>query len=481
MQTGRATNLSAPSLVPVILAGGTGSRLWPVSRSARPKQFARLAGHDTLLSDTVRRLEDAGCAPPVIVTNDAYRWAVAAEVEALGLEGHRILLEPSARNTAAAIFAAVEVVSKDEPDALILVAPSDHAIKDPLAFADAVARGVRPARDGDIVTFGVTPTEPETGFGYIEAEATRSVSEPAKIARFIEKPDHEAAEVLIASGRVFWNAGVFLASARTLRGAFQLYAQETVAAVRKSVAASHQDLGFLRLGAAYTSAPSVSFDTAIMEKCAGTVVPMSAGWFDIGSWRGVWASSSQDETNCVIAGTARGIDSKDSLIMSADPETEVVGIGLRNIAAVATRDAVLVVDMDHSQSVSTAVQHLESEGVRQAAMFTRDDRPWGHFETLARGARYQVKSIVVVPGGRLSLQSHEHRAEHWIVVEGTATVTKGDVIQNVTENQSVYIPLGTKHRLENRGRQDLRLIEVQTGTYLEEDDIVRYDDEYHRA
>ncbi len=472
--------MSSSPIIPVILAGGAGKRLWPLSRAARPKQFAPLDGRDTLLASTVRRMEDVGCGAPVFVTHDRYRWAVNSEAEALNLEGHRILLEPSSRNTAASICAAAELIRRENPDALLLISPSDHVVSDALNFAEAVAKGMRAAREGGIVLFGIKPSRPETGFGYIEAEDGPS-QETRAIKQFLEKPDLNAAEEMFASGRFLWNAGIFLATAETLVRAFEAHAPNVLNPVKQSVDDAKTDLGFLRLGASFTAAPNVAFDTSVLERSGGWVFEMDPGWSDLGTWSGVWDAGTKDKEGCSVSGSATAIECRDSFLLSADEETRLVGVGLQGIAAVATRDAVLVVDMDNAQAVGKAVDELKSAKVVQAETFTRDDRPWGYFETLASGPRFQVKSICVRPGASLSLQSHAHRSEHWVVVEGTATVEISGERRLVTENQSVYIAVGELHRLANEGRAPLRLIEVQTGTYLGEDDIQRFEDEYQRT
>ena len=429
----------------------------------------------------MRRLEDVGCSAPIFITREEYRWAVASEAEALGLVDHRIVLEPKPRGTAAAICTAATIIARDTPDALMLVTPSDQIMTDTLALADAVSRGAETARNGGIVVFGVTPTEPDVAFGYIETSDPTHSLEPRRFAGFVEKPDLGRARDMVASGRHLWNAGLFLATAETFCSAFAAHADDIARAAQAAVETGVEDLGFFRLGDPYLDAPSIAFDRAVMEKCDGWVVPLDAGWSDLGSWRGVWSTVPQDAGGVATIGAAQAIDCKASLLMSSSDAVEVVGIGLTNIAAIATGDAVLVVDLDNSQAVATAVHRLKAKDAPQADQFTSDFRPWGHFEVLAKGTRFQVKSIVVRPGGKLSLQSHSHRAEHWVVVEGTATVTIAETTHLVTENQSVYIPIGARHRLANEGRQPLRLIEVQTGTYLEEDDIVRHDDVYART
>ncbi len=474
--------MSVSPIRPVILCGGNGTRLWPVSRKSMPKQFARLNGQDTLLQDTLRRLEDAGCGLPVLVTREDHRFTVAAQAEEIGVTERKILIEPEARNTAAAICAAAEVLSRDDPQALMLVAPSDHTIGDVMEFSAAVARATDAARAGEIVTFGVRPTRVETGYGHIELFAHHGTTNSAQsFRRFVEKPDFDTAERMLESGNYLWNAGILLATVATIRAAFGKYAPEIRAAVRASVRAARADLDFLRLGAEFADAPSVAFDVAIMEKTEGKVVPMAAGWSDLGSWKGLWEESSKDETGVAMHGACHALDCENTLLFSHDNQVELVGVGLRNIAAIATGDAVVVTDLDASQTVSQIVPVLKSENRRQAEEFPRCERPWGHYETLSLGSRFQVKSIVVKPGGQLSLQSHVHRSEHWVVVEGTATVTIGRKESLVSENESVYIPLGEIHRLANHGRVPLQLIEVQTGAYLGDDDIVRYEDVYERT
>ncbi|MEM9971556.1 MAG: mannose-1-phosphate guanylyltransferase/mannose-6-phosphate isomerase, partial [Pseudomonadota bacterium] len=368
----------------------------------------------------------------------------------------------------------------DDPERLVLIAPSDHIVRDVMAFANAVSQGAAAARLDEIVVFGVPPTRVETGYGYIDVGDAMPTG-PAPYAGFREKPDRATTEQMVASGRFLWNAGVFLAKARRLQQAFRLLAPDIFGAVEGAVDNLAADLVFQRLGAGYGDAPAEAFDTAIMEHVPGTVVPLDAGWSDVGSWHGVWSEARHDATGCATIGAVNAIGCEDAFLFSDDPNVRVTGLGLKNIAAVATRDAVLVVDLGDTQAVSDAVARLQIDGAPQAEVFLRDDRPWGHFETLAKGPRFQVKSIVVRPGAKLSLQSHEHRSEHWVVVEGTATVTVGAKTTLVTENQSVYIPVGSRHRLANDGRLPLRLIEVQTGPYLEEDDIVRYDDVYQRS
>ena len=470
-----------PTLItPVVLCGGPGKRLWPLSRKSMPKQFSSVLGKESMLQATVRRLEDSGCGAPILMTAQDYRFVVAEQMEAIGVRGHQIVIEPAPRNTGPAIAAAIEVIG--DPDALVLVAPSDHHFADTMALTVAIAKAAERARAGEIVTFGIRPDRPETGYGYIELLGNADAAGDAvPFARFVEKPDLARAEAMLASGRHVWNSGMFLFTVRTMRAALERHQPEMMELARHAVAFGQRDLDFLRLGEVFDMAPHISIDYAVLEQETGSVVVRDAGWNDLGSWRSVWQESDQDHEGVALVGAALAEGCVDTLLRSDDPGVQVVGIGLRNIAAVATRDAVLICDLDSTQNVGEAVRRLSLAGVKQAEDFPRHARPWGHYETLSLGPRFQVKSIVVKPGGVLSLQSHVHRAEHWVVVEGTATVTVGTSETLLGENQSIYIPLGEIHRLANPGKVPLRIIEVQTGAYLGEDDIVRYEDIYARA
>ena len=467
-------------ITPVILCGGSGTRLWPLSRQSYPKQFSTLLGSQSLFQRSVERLTGKGFAPPLIVTASDFRFIVTEQLSAIKRTPQAILIEPESRNTAPAILAAALHLHRTHPGALMLVAPSDHVIPDAAAFRAIVAQGAEAAEAGQIVTFGITPTHPETGYGYLEL--ARTAKGPQQLVRFVEKPDALQAAQMLASGLFLWNSGIFLFSTTTILAAYGQQAPMMLRAVQKALSAAEPDLDFLRLSAApFAEAERVSIDYAVMEKAQNlTVVPYDGAWSDLGSWAAVHAESPQDRDGVALSGAATAIDCRNSVIRSEDQGMEVVGIGLTDLIVVAMRDAVLVAGMDQAQQVKAAVAVLQAKGADQATQFPRVHRPWGHFETLLLAPRFHVKRILVRPGQKLSLQSHVHRSEHWIVVAGTARATIGDTVTLLTENQSIYVPLGTIHRLENPGKVDLQLIEVQTGAYLLEDDITRYDDIYAR-
>jgi len=472
------------SITPVLLCGGSGTRLWPLSRKSFPKQFVKLVGEETLFAASARRLSGPGFAAPVVVTGSDFRFIVTEQLAEAGIDPGTILIEPEARNTAPAVLAAALHLAAADPEAVMLVAPSDHVIPDAALFRSAVTAGLVAVAQGKMVTFGITPCHAETGYGYLELSGTPEGNGAAvPLARFVEKPDAARATEMVAAGNYLWNAGIFLFAAKDMIAAFRAHAPALLAPVEAAVASAKPDLGFLRLDpAAWGGAEDISLDYAVMEKAANlAVVPFTGAWSDLGGWDAVWREGTQGAGGVGTSGPVTCIDCEDVLLRSESDGLEVVGIGLKNIFAIATPDAVLVADMSRAQDVKAAVTALKKKGAKQAEAFPRDHRPWGWFETLALGNRFQVKRIVVHPGAALSLQSHFHRSEHWIVVEGTAKVTIDDKVQLVTENQSVYIPLGGVHRMENPGKVPMVLIEVQTGTYLGEDDIVRYDDVYARG
>ena len=469
---------------PAVLCGGTGTRLWPLSRKSFPKQFSDIVGSESLFQACARRLADAGMESPLVLTNSDFRFIVTEQLLDVGVDPGAILIEPSPRNTAPAVLAAALYAMHDDPDTMVLVVPSDHVISDPKAFGAAVEAGRAAAEAGQIVTFGITPGYPETGYGYLELDAAPDGSgTPIDLKRFVEKPDLKTANDMLESGKCLWNAGIFLFSAKVIVQAYRAHAPDMLTLVQAAIDGAKVDLGFLRLDPGpWEKCGDLSVDYAVMEKVSNlSVVPYSSHWSDLGSWKAVLDESDSDANGVVTRGPATAIECKNVLLRSENDGLELVGIGLENVMVVAMPDAVLVADKDHAQSVGRVVKELKRKGVSQAEEFARDHRPWGYFETLALHERFQVKRIVVKPGGRLSLQSHVHRAEHWVVVEGTAQVTIGDTVKLVSENQSVYVPLGDKHRLENPGKVPVTMIEVQTGSYLGEDDIVRYEDVYSRG
>ena len=468
-------------ITPVVLCGGSGTRLWPLSRKCYPKQFTQLIGDESLFQASARRLSGEGYTAPVIVTADAFRFIVVQQLGDIAITPGAVLIEPEGRDTGPAILAAALHLAATDPDALMLVAPSDHVIPDSAQFADCVAAAVPAAQAGQLVTFGVTPDRPETGYGYLELDAAPDGETAALPLRsFVEKPDSDRAAAMLAEGRFLWNAGIFLFTAKTILAAFRTAAPDMVSAVSDAVTQARADLGFLRLAPGpWAQAPAISIDYAVMEKSDNlSVVPYPGRWSDLGDWAAVWRETESD--GMALHGPATAMDCSGSLLRSEVAGQTIVGIGLTDIVAVAMPDAVLISHKSRAQEVKQAVERLKADNQPQAETFPRDHRPWGYFESLALDARFQVKRIVVNPGAALSLQSHHHRAEHWIVVQGTARVTIDDNVQLVSENQSVYVPLGAVHRMENPGKLPMVLIEVQTGSYLGEDDIVRYEDVYAR-
>lgn len=469
---------------PVLLCGGSGTRLWPLSRKSFPKQFSRLMGEMSLFQASADRCRGAGFAAPLVVTANQFRFIVLEQLASAEIAPADMLIEPEARGTAPAVAAAALWLARTDPDALMLVLPSDHVIPDKDAFGAAIEAARSRATAGDLVTFGVRPTRPETGYGYLELAESCDIGAalPQDLASFIEKPDAARAADMLASGQHLWNAGIFLFRASAILAAFETHAPEILAAVRAADDAAEADLSFTRLAPGpWSGLPDISIDYAIMEKAGNlAVMPYAGRWSDLGSWHAVWQESDQDEAGNVISANSTAIDCEDSLLRSESEALELVGIGLKGIVAVAMSDAVVIAPAAQSQRVREAVMALKAKRARQATEFMRDHRPWGWFESLALGNRFQVKRIVVNSGAALSLQSHHHRAEHWIVVSGTAKVTVDDTVRLVSENQSVYVPLGAVHRLENPGKLPMILIEVQTGSYLGEDDIIRYDDVYAR-
>ncbi len=464
-------------LQPVLLSGGSGTRLWPLSREAYPKQFLPLGGEDTMVQATWRRVEPLTSLPPLVVANEDHRFLVAEQLREIRAPQPRILLEPVGRNTAPAIAAAALCALEDGEDPLLLVLPSDHVITNPEAFRNAVEQASPEAESGALVTFGVVPSHPETGFGYIQA-ATGAGVQP--VQRFVEKPDAETAAKYLAEGGYYWNSGMFLFKASRYIEELQKFNPEMVTAVRASLEQAKRDGDFIRLDKeAFTASPSDSIDYAVMEKTADAkVLPLDVGWNDVGSWSALWDVTDKDDNGNACEGDVITIDTRNSYVYA---ESLVALVGLDDVVVVETDDSILVAKKDHVQDVKKVVAQLKHDQRSQAVLHRKVYRPWGAYDSIDMGARFQVKRITVNPGATLSLQMHHHRAEHWIVVSGTAEVTRGDEVILLTENQSTYIPLGVTHRLKNPGRLPLELIEVQSGSYLGEDDIVRFEDQYGRA
>ncbi|MCE0506905.1 mannose-1-phosphate guanylyltransferase/mannose-6-phosphate isomerase [Roseivivax sp. GX 12232] len=472
-------------ITPVLLCGGSGTRLWPLSRKSYPKQFVRLVDDESLFQASARRLSGPNFTAPVVLTANDFRFIVTEQLAAVEQQAQGIVIEPDGRNTAPAVLAAALWLADRDPEALMLVAPSDHVIRDAEGFRAAIAAAEPAARAGQLVTFGITPTRPETGYGYLELApgADSAAACPQPLSRFVEKPDAGRAAEMLEDGAFLWNAGIFLFSAKAIIEAYRRHAPALLAQVEPSVSEAETDLGFTRLAPGpWAAVEDISIDYAIMEKADNlAVMPYGAAWSDLGGWDAVWLEAGPNEAGNVTTEGATAIDCRDTLLRADTPGQELVGIGLEDIIAVAMDDAVLVAHKSEAQRVKEAVTALKARQVKQATEFPIDHRPWGWFESLVTGSRFQVKRIVVHPGAALSLQSHHHRSEHWIVVQGTAKVTIDGEVSLVTENQSVYIPLGAVHRMENPGKLPMVLIEVQTGSYLGEDDIIRYEDVYARG
>lgn len=468
-------------LIPVLLSGGVGSRLWPVSRELYPKQFLQLTGEGSLLTQTLLRantIEKVGA--PIVVCNDEHRFLVAEQLRQSGVKAAAILLEPEGKNTAPAVAVAALRALAIDPQAILLVLPADHVIQQTDVFAQAVESGIRAAAEGYLVTFGIVPTAPETGYGYIQAGAVWR-DDIHHLKQFVEKPDLDTAKKYVASGDYVWNSGMFLLRADTYLSELEAHAPAILASARKALDAAHADLDFARLDkTAFAMCPSDSIDYAVMERTSkGMVIPLSCGWSDVGSWSSLWEVEEKDKGGNVLSGDVLVHEVGSSFIRSES--RLVAAIGVEDIVVVETSDAVLIANKSRVQDVKHIVAALKKNQRTEATLHKRVYRPWGSYESLVNAHRFQVKRIVVNPGQQLSLQMHHHRAEHWIVVSGTAKVTCGEKEYLLSEDQSTYIPLGNRHRLSNPGVIPLEMIEVQTGSYLGEDDIVRFQDVYGRS
>ena len=472
------------NITPILLAGGSGTRLWPSSRKSYPKQFMQLTANETLFQQSAKRVlgyDGLKFNPHIIVTNSHFRFIVREQLQDVGINPGKIIIEPEPKNTAPAIIAATIFAHKDKNDAVIIATPTDHVINDTKKFHQVIKTGLKEVENGKLVTFGISPSYPETGYGYIKLKKSSSQG-PSKVLKFIEKPDLMLAKRMINEGNYLWNSGIFMFRAKDMISAFELYAKDIISKVVKSVDKSLEDLSFTKLDRGYWSnLKEISIDYAIMEKAKNLVaIPYLSGWSDLGNWDSVWQESKQDDNGVALSQNAHAIDCKNTLLRSDTNSQEIVGLGLQDIVAISMADAVLVANKNKSQDVKKVVEYLKSKNISQSEMFTKDYRPWGSFEILSKGSGFKVKRISVKPGAALSLQSHKHRSEHWVVVEGSAVITIDESVKVIGAGQSTYVPLGSIHRLENRENKLLTIIEVQIGDYLGEDDIIRYEDIYSR-
>lgn len=474
--------LNAANFIPVVLAGGSGTRLWPLSRTDYPKQFLVLGGEQSLLQSTITRFNGLSCASPILVCSEKHRFLAGEQLSDIDCPKPTIMLEPCGRNTAPAIAAAAWRAAQNGQDPVMVVVPADHLIPDVTHFQKTIIDAVALAEQGNLVTLGVTPTAPETGYGYIKAgDALQASTQACSVSSFIEKPKVELAEQLISSGQSYWNAGIFIFKASVFLATLKALQPTMHAHTERSVRDAKNDLDFLRLDeAAFEQCENISVDYAVMEHAQNVVVlPFSASWSDIGSWDAVHKASERDEHGNSGAGDVLHQDTSNTYLHASS--RLVVALGTQNISVIETPDAVLVIDNDNAQSIKAAIERLKASNRTELTTHETCYRPWGHYQVLHLHPRFQVKRICVKPGAKLSLQKHFHRSEHWVVVKGTAVVTNGDAEILLTENESTYIPLGRMHRLYNPGSIPLELIEVQSGSYLGEDDIVRVGDEYGRA
>ena len=465
---------------PVVLAGGSGSRLWPKSRAALPKQFLALTSEQTMLQETLQRLDGSSAANPIVICNDAHRFLVAEQLRQMGGDHGGIILEPVGRNTAPAIALAALHAMQTDDDPVLLVLAADHLIKDSAGFQAAVSKANELAMDGNLVTFGIVPDQAHTGYGYIKGGEAIGVG--MKVDEFVEKPDLATAQQYVDSGNYFWNSGMFMFKASVYLAELKKHAPEIYSICEQAIASESKDLDFIRIDPEiFATCPDDSIDYAVMEKTAlAAMVPLDAGWSDVGSWSSLWETAdNKDENGNVIVGDAI-LEGVNNSYINAE-ERLIAVVGLDDVVVVETKDAVMVANKNKVQDIKNVVNKLKAEQRPEFQFHREVFRPWGSYDSIDNGKRFQVKRITVKPGEKLSVQMHHHRAEHWIVVSGTANVTIGEKTQLVTENESVYIPIGDVHALENPGKIPLELIEVQSGAYLGEDDIVRFSDRYGRT
>ena len=471
-------------IIPVLLAGGSGKRLWPLSRKSYPKQFANIIGTKSLFQESAIRMissDKIAFDKHITLTTSDFRFIVSEQLLEIGIDPGPVLIEPESKNTAPAILAAALYALAKDNDAILLVSPSDHLIPDTRVFHDTLSRGLKEVLNGKIVTMGIYATRPETGYGYLSLPEV-SEYDAMTVNQFIEKPDIVTAQSMIKAGTYLWNAGIFLFKAADMITAFEKMAPDNFKLTKNSVETAQSDLGFLRLNPEpWSKLEDISIDYAIMEKAKNLVaIPYLSKWSDLGDWNAVWAEVSKDQSGTALSEGAHAIDCSDTLLRTECVDLQIVGLGLKNIIAIATPDAVLIAKKNRLQDVKKVVDYLKLKNIKQAESHLKDFRPWGWFETLKLDKCFQVKRIFVKPGAAISLQSHKYRSEHWIVVEGVAKVTIDDDIKFVNVGQSVYVPKGAIHRMENPGESSMVLIEVQIGNYLGEDDIVRYEDLYSR-
>ena len=473
------------SIIPVLLAGGSGARLWPLSRKSFPKQFAKLNSEISLFQESALRLTSSEAVvftQPITLTHSDFRFVISDQLQSVGIDPGAILIEPEGKNTGPAVLAACLYALRQDPQAVLLVTPVDHTIPDKAAFHTAIKRGLVVLPEEKIVTFGISPTRPETGYGYLKCSMAE-LQFPAPITQFVEKPDLVEAQKMFDDGGYLWNAGIFMFRARDMIEAYLTHAPYLVEPVQNAIDKGYSDLGFWRLAPeAWSECKNISIDFAIMEKVDNLmVVPFEGGWSDLGDWQSIWQEHNNSDNGVVTNGNVTEMHCKNVLLRSESPKQQLVGLGLEDIVAIAMPDAVLVADKGKAQDLKLVLEELKRKGVSQAENFPVDRRPWGWYEILTIESGFQVKLIHVKPGESLSLQSHAFRSEHWIVVQGIATVTVDDKVTAIEEGQSTFIKVGAVHRIENDGTEPLVFIEVQTGSYLGEDDIVRYEDKYTRV